>query len=377
MVSRISTASLLALVAALSVRCTSPAGPMAPATTEPASTVDTGTAPCNQQTSFGDADGDARCILPPDPAYGMQFHYGPTDYDDPVEVAKYTLQPGGEVIDCVFFVTTNADSVFFDAYHSRMRPGGQRMILSLLQELPGAPLVTGSNGPTTCESTESVRDLLSTQTAMLDVDSIGGGAPENQGLAVQIPSGQQGVLQAHFINATSKPILREVWANLLYAPSSAVTQLGEPALFASGATGKVSLGQSTAVTGTTTIPEGVAPDFRLVFATGSYDSHTTRFTAWATVAGEKQQIIQENGTLGVAPEPRTWFFDSVGQNPAPDPSSRAPGAASGILHMQPGDAITWECDVTNDDVTGGIQFASSVYAGETCNLSGMVAPAGP
>jgi len=365
---------LLAVVAALTLHCTSAAGPLAPATPEVASTVDTGTASCNLHTAFGDVDGDGACVLPPASAYGTQFHYGPTDYNDPVEVAKYTLQPGGEVVDCVFFVTTNTDSVYFDAYHSRMRPGSQRMVLLLLQDGAGAPLVTGSDGPGACDITTSARDLFATQKAILDVDSIGGGAPENSGLAVQIPPKQPGVLQAHFINATSKPILREVWANVLYAPRGAVTQLGEPALYVSGADAKVPMGQSIAVTGTATVPDGVAPDFRLVFATGSYDAHTTRFTAWATVAGQKQQIIQEYGTLGVAPQPRTWFFDSAGQNPVPDPSSQAPGAASGVLQMQPGDAITWECDVTNDDIPGGLKFANAVDVGETCNMTGMVAP---
>jgi hypothetical protein len=48
--------------------------------------------------------------------------------------------------------------------------------------------------------------------------------------------------------------------------------------------------------------------------------------------------------------------------------------ASGILHMQPGDAISWECDVTNNNVPGGIKFANAVYTGEMCNMFGLYAP---
>jgi len=241
--------------------------------------------------------------------------------------------------------------------------------------LSSAPIMeTGSNGPTACNQGLSFRMLFGAQTANLDIDGLTTGAPENEGLAVTIPPKQQGVMQAHFINATSKPILREVWANIVYTPASAVTQVGDPISFIAGVNMNVPMGQSQAILGSATVPENVAPDFRLVMGTGHYHAHTTEFTAWATIGGQKQQIIQEFGILGVAPEPRSWYFDSAKQNPAPDPATQTAGSASGILHMQPGDTITWECDVTNNNVPGGIQFANAVYTGEMCNMFGMYAP---
>jgi hypothetical protein len=42
--------------------------------------------------------------------------------------------------------------------------------------------------------------------------------------------------------------------------------------------------------------------------------------------------------------------------------------------MSPGDTIDWECDITNDNVAGGLQFANAVYTGEMCNMFGMYAP---
>jgi|HubBroStandDraft_1064217.scaffolds.fasta_scaffold49314_1 hypothetical protein len=392
MLSRLPIVTSLAALAVFSVNCSS--GDGTPATTKtvaPAeSIVDTGTAPCNLHTSFGDVDGDAQCILPPDAAHGMQFHYGPTNYNDPVEVSKYTLQPGGEQTLCSFFMTTNTDTVYFDAYHSRMRAGSHHMLLYIQSaggpsldanggiSLSGGtapPIVeTGSNGPTDCNQGLSTRNLFGAQTATLDVDQLTAGAAENNGLAVEIPPVQQGVLQAHFINATSKPILMEVWANVMYVDKSLVTQLGDPIFFLGGLGMNVPMGQSQAITGHATVPSGVAPDFRLVIGTGHYHAHTTEFTAWATVNGQKQQIIQEYGILGVAPEPKTWYFDSALQNPTPDLSTQTSGAASGILHMQTGDTISWECDVTNNNVQGGIQFANAVYTGEMCNMFGMYVP---
>jgi hypothetical protein len=382
-------------MAAFSLNCSSAAGPTTPppATTpsaSSASTVDVGTVNCNLHTTFGDVDGDSQCILPPDPKLGMQFHYGPTNYKDPVEVAKYTLQPGGEVTDCVFFTTPNADTVYFNSYHSRMRSGSHHMLLYIQDSSSGptfggagggvslggsAPIMeTGNSGPAACNQGLTTRNLFGAQTATLDVNGLTAGASENNGLAVQLPPTQQGVLQAHFINATSKPILREVWANIVYTPKSQVTQLGDPIFFIAGVSMNVPMGQTQAITGNAPVPAGVAPDFRLVIGTGHYHAHTTQFTAWATVAGQKQQIIQEYGTLGVAPEPKNWYFDSAMTNPAPDPATQTAGASSGILHLQTGDTISWECDVTNNNVMGGIKFANAVYTGEMCNMFGMYVP---
>jgi hypothetical protein len=394
MISRLPIVCSLALVTAFAANCSSgpekqPSGTSSGASTAlPAQDTTEATAPCDLHTSFGDADGDTQCIKAPDPQFGMQFHYGPTDYNDPTEVGKYTLQAGGEVTDCTFFMTTNTDTVYFDAYHSRMRPGSHHMLLYIqpassgpsigdngqisLSSMPVAE--TGSNGPSDCNQGLSTRNLFGAQTATLDVDAITAGAAENNGLAVQIPANQQGVLQAHFINATSKPLLREVWANIIYVPKSQVTQLGDPIFFLAGLGQTVPIGQQQTWSGTATVPDNVSPDFRLVIGTGHYHAHTTQFTAWATINGVKSQIIQEYGILGVAPEPKTWYFDSAQQNPAPDPAAQTAGAASGILHMRPGDQISWSCDITNNNVSGGITFANAVYTGEMCNMFGMYAP---
>jgi hypothetical protein len=360
-----------------------------PGSTTPASTVqDLGGQPCTLVTKF---PGDSQCITAPSPEAGLQFHYGPTNYNDPVEVGKYTLAPGGEVTDCTFFVTPNKDTVYFSAYHSRMRPGSHHMLL-YVQPMGGSgptigdnglqfgasantgPMITGSNGPSACNQGLATRNLFGAQTPNLDVDALTAGAVENNGLAVDIPAQQQGVMQAHFINATSGPLLREVWANILFVPKDQVTQLGDPIFFLGGLGMDVPMGSSQAITGHATVPDNVAPDFRLVIGTGHYHSHTTEFKAWATVSGQQFPIIHDYNTLGHAPDPATWYFDSAKQNPVANDATQAGGAYSGILHMQPGDTIDWECDVTNNNVPGGIKFANAVYTGEMCNMFGMYVP---
>jgi hypothetical protein len=49
--------------------------------------------PCNLHSGY---PGDEYCILPPPVGMGVQIHFGPKDYKDAEEVAKYTLQRGEE-----------------------------------------------------------------------------------------------------------------------------------------------------------------------------------------------------------------------------------------------------------------------------------------
>jgi hypothetical protein len=383
--------SMLAMTAGLAGACSSkdttshatPGGSGRPADDAGSATTmaggDAGTAPCNLSTAAAakavsnlDAayPGDDRCIAPPDPALGFQFHYGPLNYDDPAEVAKFVLAPGQEVTDCVAFPTPNTATVYFQEYHSRMRPGSHHMLLYLQDQM------VPSGGPTTCNlagMTQS-RNLFGAQTAFTDVDSLAQGAPENEGMAVQIGPQKQAIMQAHFINAGTTPILREVWANVMYVDPSQVKILADPIFFIAGTSMNIPMGSTQVLHGTATVPANVDPAFRLIIGTGHYHAHTTRFTAYKTVNGQKDLLFEEYGTLHVAPEPKNWYFTSTAQNPTNVPASLISGGYSGVLYMKPGDTIDWECSVTNDDVASGLHFANEVYTGEMCNMFGLYAP---
>lgn len=351
--------------------------------------LDLGGKDCHLVTSHMGAPfpGDSQCITPPSADAGMQFHYGPTNYDDPVEVAKYVLKPGEEITDCDYFITPNTENVYFNSYHSRMRPGSHHMLLFIESQgsSAGGGLLgggsskpfkpTGNGGPDpNCSPGIGTRNLFGAQTPNLDVDALTAGASENDGLAIVIPPKQQMTIQAHFINATSGPMLREVWANVLFTPRDQVTQLGDPIFFIGGALMNVPMGQSKAITGQAVVPPGVSPDFRLIVGTGHYHSHTTEFKAWKTQSGVRTPLIHDYNTLGHAPDPATWYFDSAMTNPVPGETGHTGGAYSGIVHMQPGDTIDWECDVTNNDVAGGLQFGNYVFTAEMCNMFGLYAP---
>jgi hypothetical protein len=266
--------------------------------------------------------------------------------------------------------------VYFNEYHSRMRPGSHHMLL--YTQTANQPT---SDAPVQCNQGLS-RNLFGAQQATFDATAISKG-PENAGLAVSIAPQQQGVIQVHFINTTSKPMLRETWANVVYIDKANVKILGDPIFFIAGATLNLKMGSTTVSTGTSTVPANADPNFRLVMATGHYHTHTTRFTAYKIINGQKELLFEEWNPLHALPEPGNWLFDTVTKNPAVNEATQSKGAFTGPVYMKPGDQIQWECAVNNDDVSptspapynaNSITFANAVYTGEMCNMFGIYAP---
>jgi hypothetical protein len=188
-------------------------------------------------------------------------------------------------------------------------------------------------------------------------------------------------MQMHVINAGSTPILREGWANVMYVDKSKVKILGDPIFFVAGTSMSIPVGQTVLNHGTATVPMNASPDFRLTMAIPHIHAHTTRFTAYATVGGVKQKILEQYGMLDIPSDPKLVYFDSTTKNSQPDPTLQTDGAYSGDLYLKPGDTIDWECEQTNDGIgangatfTTPLQFTEQVYTGEMCNMFGMYAP---
>jgi hypothetical protein len=185
-----------------------------------------GTRPCGIHSGY---DGDDFCILPPDPSLGFQLHYGPQNYDDPEEVQKYVLMPGQETTDCVFMKTPNEVEVFHSEYHGRMRPGSHHMLVfTRSSEWPD------SAAPEPCNQGLDTAMILGAQTPTIDIDRAKNTAPENDGLAQKLAPKAQAVFQLHYLNSSSKPMLREAWANVIYRDPATVKALSDPIFFLAG-----------------------------------------------------------------------------------------------------------------------------------------------
>src|SRR5262245_36686847 len=163
------TVLTLALSAPLS-GCSSDTGD---GTSEPANKWGTSALPCNINSGYA---GDDVCILPPPDGAGFQMHYGPNDYNDTAQVAKFLLQPGEERTDCIFVDTPNETEIFYNEYHGRMRPGSHHMLL-YVEDGVDKP---DSTQPGPCAQGPNTRNIFGSQEQVIDVKRQNS-APENEG----------------------------------------------------------------------------------------------------------------------------------------------------------------------------------------------------
>jgi hypothetical protein len=336
-------------------------------------------APCDIDSGF---PGDELCIQKPPPEMGFQMHFGPKNYDDPAEVAKFVLPAGAETTVCMLAPTDNDGEIFLNEFHTRLRPGSHHMLLYVVDGVAPDQLKTSTEPATNCrDNFLGQRNLFGAQTQVMDVKRTSN-APENEGLAVRVPGKQQGVIEVHFVNTSSEPILMEGWANIIYTDPSTVTVIGDP-LFFIGGFATVQLGQTYVHKHSATVPDFAAEGLRIVAGTGHYHAHTVRFAAHTVINGTRELLMEDYDYH----DPALIKFDSGTTNSPPDPVARIAGGRSGLVHLMPGDRIEWECEVDNTDARnselkqldpnyqpGALNFGNQVYEAEMCNMFGMYAP---
>lgn len=362
-----STTALTLLGAVLSSACTSE--------------VDKGTgqttaASCGLHTTYA---GDENCILPPAPEDGLQLHVGPSSYDDPEVInatdvnGKYLwlMEPGDERTQCYHLYTSNDADHYYFRQKYRMRFGSHHMI------------IMGSSDATTPEGWDAassqfcgtiLNSIGGTQTIVSDFPPGGEVGPEDKGLGRKLTAHNPLDLQLHFYNATSSPTLREVWVNLMYIPDSEyTTNLGMLGGFTRMNVPPHTLGAQ--ITGQCLAEQaiGAGSPVRIVSLFGHAHTHNRRYAVNRVKAdGVTSELVYDSYDGAESP---TFVFNSVVNNPVPDPATRKTGAASGQLLLAPGEKLVFTCDIDNttDNTFVGL---NEVQTDEMCHLFGSVAGAG-
>lgn len=316
---------------------------------------------CNIQTGWL---GDSLCITAPDPADGFQLHYGPSDYDNPDEINRFIVAAGAEIDDELPMTTPNTTSVLYQEYHIRLRPGTHHMILWANDS--GGSSITGITG-------FSGRYMLGAQGAL---DDAGGHydrpppeglAAENEGLGYTLAANTPIQFNMHYVNTREEPILREGWVNFHYADPANVTEIADPITFWGALGLSIAPGEHKNVGATCAAP--TSGPVRALAITGHMHAHGLRFSAWLNSASGRELIYEGYNWA----EPTLMVYDTLHQNPAPDPSAYLDGGHSGILSVNPGDSIDYECEFQNDtDAT--LTFGNHTYTAEMCLLFGSYAP---
>jgi hypothetical protein len=283
--------------------------------------------------------GDEECLLPPPPDKGFQVHVGPSSYENPE--LEFVLEPGEEISTYFTATSGNAEDRYFFYRQYRMRPSAHHVILST------------PNG-----SEVDVGRRIGTANASQDFPSGGVIAPEDRGVGLPLSARSPITIDFHAINATTSPMLREIWVNFWYRDPGVVTEVANQWFEVGSVAFKIQPREATTLGPYTCIVEGAG---RLLWLYGHRHANNVRFTVWR-VRGSQRDVIYDAYDWD---DPLLLEYSSQVQNPAPDPVRGIEGGWSGILDLEAGDRIEWACDVVNqnDEVIG---FTNQTYRGEMC-----------
>jgi hypothetical protein len=312
---------------------------------------------CTIDSGFPD---DHACILPPDPAVGMQIHIGPKDYKNADEVNQYVFHPGQEASECWSFHTPNDKEVYYQQFELSGRAGTHHIINTMYNvEITDGGFTACMDGGTGTSS-NIVDNLPGASKAYMVKLPV---APENEHIGRKIGPMTGAQADMHYFNFTDKDILREFWMNIYYVDKEKITETGNQIRGMGGLSWlALPIQPGTHETYAYTCP--IDKDGRIIQLLGHYHSHGKRFTAWINRAGgERQKVFEMYDYL----DPKTFDYDTITTNPMF--STSAAGAFSGVLDVKAGDSLDWECDINNDSDVA-LTYTNEVKTGEMCNIWG-------
>lgn len=302
--------------------------------------------PCDLHSGF---PGDEYCLLPPPADQGFQLHFGPSNYTDAVELAPYIVRPGQEFTSYgVLDIPATAQRQFAYVKLS-LRPGSHHLINTLVsgQLTPGFVTASAACGG------QLLASFPSTTAPILEEPPQGVPAPENEGLAHDLPDGASLCVNYHRINQTDQTALTEAWINVWFIDPSEVTQRAYDITIDAGPLNPIAAHSSL----TLSASGFVNGQGRIVSLFGHRHAASGRFAVFLN-----QQLVYDTYDWS---EPRRYDFDSLTTNPPLGVAED--GAASGVLAVKDGDQIEISCQVQNQ--TGfALTFGNDLNTEEMCVL---------
>jgi hypothetical protein len=98
---------------------------------------------------------------------------------------------------------------------------------------------------------------------------------------------------------------------------------------------------------------------------GHVHANDVDFTAWRTRGGQRQLIYDSFHWE----EPLWLEFTSLAKNMMADPANKVSGGFTGIVDLQPGDTLQWQCHEVNTQSTQ-LTFTNQTYKGVMCIIIG-------
>jgi hypothetical protein len=312
---------------------------------------------CTIDSGFPD---DHACILPPDPAVGMQIHIGPTDYDDPDQINKFVFHAGQESSECWSFHTPNDEEIAYQTFVISARLGAQRILNTTYTTDFADGGFTACLDPGTGTNTNILGDLPSALKAYTPRGTV---APENAHIGRKVGAHTPAQADMHFANVSHADSLREMWLNIYFVDKAAITERST-LIRGMGGISWVVLPIAAHSESVYAYSCPIDADGRIMRLGGYYHSHGERFSAYVRHGSGPRIKVFEMHDYEEAP---VFQYDSITTNPLF--SNVASGALSGVLNVKSGDTLDWECHIVNDSDVA-LTYSNEIETGEMCNLSG-------
>jgi hypothetical protein len=312
---------------------------------------------CKIETEYAD---DHACLPAPKSDQGFQIHVGPSNYDDPEEVAKFIMKPGEESSECYTLRLPNTETLTYQTFVLSGRAGTHHIINTLYSgDLP----TDTWGGCRDARGNDNVKQIGALPGASKAYMPRGVVAPEYEHVGRTLEPDSILSADMHYFNFTDKDIIREFWINLYYAPPDTVTQLADGIRGFGG----LSWNREPIEPGTDNVYRYECPikgNGSIMSLLGHYHAHGKRFTAALKRSnGQIDKVFEMYDYL----EPATFEYNTLTDNP--EFTTSTSGAVSGPLAVSDGDVLQWECHIINDgDV--GLRYINEVQNGEMCNVWG-------
>jgi hypothetical protein len=335
--------------------------------------------------------GDQFCILPPPPEQGIQIGLHPqgdvdtywkqiwagdlSGYDNPPK--EWVLMPGDEVTQNYRSHATNTEMMSYYRTYFRMRTGSHHNIITMHMSTDPDGWIAGVG--------EALPGLFDASAGAV-VGVLGGQQrpddstpvtfekpPEDEGMYLQFPPTPSIIFNMHHFNVTTGPVLREGWSNIWWESDKQTLVSWFMGL---ELTQTFTLNVDPGTTADLHYSFAVTAPHRLVRAFGHRHAWTPTFTSWIERAGGKTEVAYQSFDWFDMP---TYRYDSVVQNPPPAPDAKTDGAMSGVVTLEAGDKLHFNCHVEYTDARqaknnspnspekiGALRFANEVYTGEMC-----------
>jgi hypothetical protein len=338
--------------------------------------------------------GDEYCILPPPEGKGIQVGFHPQEgkyweqvskkdlsgYDKPG--ADWLLAAGGEATRSYHAPVANPTEKMYYRTYFRMRTGSHHNIITMHDKMepPGWNIALGEALPGNFDPTAGTQiGTLGGQERPDDNTPVTHGRPpEDEGLYLKFPVNPNILYNVHHFNTTKGAILKEGWVNIWWEEegSQVISWF---------------MGMESSQVVTLNVPPGQSRDLHYKFAPtepvrivrffGHRHVWTSNFSGWVERQDGKVDMIYQSFDWMDMP---TYRYDSVVKNPAPDAERRADGATSGVLTVNPGDELHFNCHIEYTEaraaeemapsprMNGNLRFANQALTAEMCIAFGNV-----